>query len=409
VKARTVRLDADLDPVVLGARSGTLWARPGLALAGVGESLRIPLDRPAGGAVAQAALAAVDGPDELDVPGSGAVAFASLPFTPNAPGELVVPELLLGRGPDGRRWLTIVDDGSLAVDDAVERLRAVIDRPVPDGGEPSSITIDSVIDPAVWRDVIIGTVRDRIRAGELVKAVLARELRVSADRPFDPARVVDRLVERFPAAIVFSLAGFVGASPELLVARSGDVVGAHPLAGTAPRSSDPAADQALAAGLLASTKDRSEHQITIDWLLDNLLPFCSYVDAEPRPTIVSLANVHHLGTRVEGRLSSPPTSILDLVAALHPTPAVGGDPQATALDLIGEIESADRGCYAGPTGWIDADGNGAFAVAIRSARIDGRTASCFAGVGVVADSDPRSELAETRSKFEAILGALVDV
>ena len=263
--------------------------------------------------------------------------------------------------------------------------------------------------PDVWRDDVVTPVRDRIRAGELVKAVLARELIVTADRPIDTARVIRRLHQRFGTAVVFALDGFVGASPELLVSRSRDVVKAHPLAGTAARSSDPQVDGRLAAGLLASDKDHIEHRITIDWLLDTLLPFCSYVDAEPEPTLVSLANVHHLGTRVQGRLSSPPASVLELVEALHPTPAVGGDPQGLALELIARYERADRGRYAGPVGWVDGDGNGAFAVAIRSAEISGPTARVFAGVGVVADSDPQAELAETRAKFQAMLGALLEI
>ncbi len=283
----------------------------------------------------------------------------------------------------------------------------MLDRPVPFGPEPSTFRLDSTLAPEIWRDEVVGFARDRILAGALDKAVLARELRLHTDHPIDPALVIDRLRSTFPSAILFSVNGFLGASPELLVAREGDVVRAHPLAGTAPRSSDPATDAAHAAGLLGSTKDRWEHRITIDWLLDTLLPFCSYVDAEPEPTIVTLANVHHLGTRVEGRLSSPAGSVLELVAALHPTPAVGGQPQDVALDLIEGLERADRGRYAGPCGWVDGAGNGAFAVSVRSAEIVGTEARIFAGVGVVDDSDPAAELAETRSKFQAMLGALI--
>lgn len=407
MNARTIRLDRDLDPVAIGARSGLVWAREEIALAGVGEVLRLPLDRPGDVAPVQSRLCDLAGPDELNVPGSGPVAFGAFPFDPARPGELVVPELLVGRGPDGRRWLTIMDDGC-SVDDALERL-ADLTAPDAGGPEPSHIEVDSVLSPDRWCDEVLTPVRDRIRAGELVKTVLARELVVTADQPIDTARVIRRLHQRFGTAILFALDGFVGASPELLVSRSRDIVKAHPLAGTAPRSSDPQVDGRLAAGLLASAKDHVEHRITIDWLLDTLLPFCSYVDAEPDPTLVSLANVHHLGTRVQGRLSSPPASVLELVAALHPTPAVGGDPQGLALDLIDRYERADRGRYAGPVGWVDGDGNGAFAVAIRSAEIDGPTARVFAGVGIVADSDPQAELAETRAKFQAMLGTLLEI
>ncbi len=421
MKSLTVRLDADLDAVALGARSGLLWTRPQAddpvpVLAGVGTALRLGVERPGGAAEAQAALAALDGPNEVGGPGTGAVAFGAFPFDRTAPGELVVPELLVGRGADGRRWLTIVGDGSLGPDDALARLRHLLDDPTPPrpppagpavAPEPSSYHLRSALPPEVWRDEVVAPARSRIRRGELDKVVLARELVLQTDQPLSPPAVIGALRDSFPTAIVFRLGGFLGATPELLVSRHGDVVRAHPLAGTAPRSADPAADGRLAAGLLASTKDQGEHRITIEWLLDGLLPFCSYVDAEPEPTIVTLANLHHLGTRVEGRLSSPPASVLELVAALHPTPAVGGDPQAAALAEIAELERADRGLYAGPAGWVDGAGNGAFAVAIRSAQIDGLVTRFFAGVGVVADSDPEAELAETRTKFRAMLGALI--
>ena len=400
----TYRLDADIDPFALGARSGLLWARERFALAGIGQATVIPFG-PDAAEAATATLANLTGEDEVETAGTGAVAFAALPFDRELTDRLIVPRIVVGRSADGRRWLTVM--GDLSLDDAMAEVHAVLDRPVPNGPEPSSFRLDSSLAPEIWRDEVVGFARDRIRAGDLAKAVLARELRLRTDHPIDTAVVVERLRATFPAAILFSIDGFVGASPELLVARDGDVVRAHPLAGTAPRSSDPATDAAHAAGLLGSKKDRWEHRITIDWLLDTLLPFCSYVDAEPEPTIVTLANVHHLGTRVEGRLSRPASSVLELVAALHPTPAVGGQPQQVALDLIEGLERADRGRYAGPCGWVDGAGNGAFAVSVRSAEFNATEVRLFAGVGVVEDSDPEAELAETRSKFQAMLGALI--
>ncbi len=402
--SRTFRLDADLDPVALGARSGLLWAREGFALAGIGRTAVIPFG-PGSAEAATVALAGLTGEDDVNTAGTGAVAFAALPFDRQLTDRLIVPRIVVGRSADGRRWLTTMDGTDL--DDALVEVHEVLDRPVPSGPQPSSFRLDSSLAPEIWRDEVVGFARDRIRAGDLTKAVLARELRLRTDHPIDIALVIDRLRSTFPAAILFSVDGFVGASPELLVARDGDIVRAHPLAGTAPRSSDPATDAAHSAGLLGSKKDRWEHRITIDWLLDTLLPFCSYVDAEPEPTIVTLANVHHLGTRVEGRLSSPASSVLELVAALHPTPAVGGQPQQVALDLIEGLERVDRGRYAGPCGWVDGAGNGGFAVSVRSAEISGSEARIFAGVGVVEDSDPEAELAETRSKFQAMLGALI--
>ena len=142
-------------------------------------------------------------------------------------------------------------------------------------------------------------------------------------------------------------------------------------------------------------------------LHDVLLPYCSYLDEEAEPSIVAVANVQHLATTVEGRLSSPPASALELASVLHPTPAVGGDPKDVALEVIRTLEQLDRGRYAGPVGWTDAEGNGRWAVGIRSAELDGTTARVFAGNGIVADSDPATELAETRAKLQALLGAIL--
>lgn len=401
--AHTHRLDADLDPVEVGRRTGMLWSRGDFALAGVGEAGRIPIARPGGAVEAAEALAGLSGGDEVSVAGTGPLAFAAFDFAPTAAGELIVPEIVVGRAGDGQRWVTVVGVGR---DEARDRLTELVGTGT-DGPQPTRFDLRSVVSPEAWRDEIVAAARDRIRAGELTKMVLARELVLETDAPLDRSAVIARLRQAYRSAILFAVDGFVGASPELLVSRQRDVVRAHPLAGTAPRSSDPESDQRMAAALLASTKDRWEHRITIDWLLDTLLPFCSYVDAEPEPTLVSLANVHHLGTRVEGRLSSPPASVLELVEALHPTPAVAGDPQDRALAGIAELERADRGRYAGPTGWLDGAGNGEFAVAIRSAELEGNRARFFAGVGVVGDSDPEAELAETRAKFQAMLSALV--
>lgn len=406
LRATTVRIDDDLDPISVGAASGLLWAHGGFAIAGVGEATRIPLSRPGGAAASQAALTAMVGEDDTQRPGTGPVAFAALPFDRELDGELIVPWIALGRDPEGRRWLTIVADAAsrIDLDEARDRIRAVL--AVEERPEPSDYTFKSALAPEFWRDEIVGAARDRILAGELQKAVFARELLLTTDKPLDPAVIIGRLRARFGSAILFNVNGFLGATPELLVARAGDVVSAHPLAGTAPRGADAAADALLAAELLASTKNQWEHRITIEWLLDTLLPFCSYVDAEPEPSILTLANVHHLGTKVEGRLSTPADSVLSLVEALHPTPAVGGNPRDTALRLIDELEHADRGLYAGPVGWVDGAGNGSFAVAIRSAHLEGNQARLFAGVGVVGGSDPAAELAETRSKFEALMSAL---
>lgn len=407
MQAVTRSLDDGVDPVAVGARSGLLWSGGGLTLAGVGAVHRWTLERGAAQAVAvQQRLADLSGTNLVGGPGTGPVGFTAMAFDPTEAAELVVPEIVIGSDGQGRCWITVLSDDT----DAHRVLSDYASSPAPapaPASVPSEIEVSAPVSPEAWRDEIVATVRDRIRDGRLNKAVLARELRVRAGAAIDQERVLHHLIDRHPAATIFAVDGFVGASPELLVGRFDDTVRAHPLAGTAPRGDTEANDHESATALLHSSKDRWEHRITIDWLLEELLPFCSYVDAEPEPTIVSLSNVHHLGTRVEGKLSQPGASILELVHALHPTPAVGGDPQDRALALIAELERADRGRYAGPAGWVDGNGNGAFVVAIRSAEITGAEARLFAGVGVVGDSDPASELAETRAKFAAMLPALV--
>jgi len=219
--------------------------------------------------------------------------------------------------------------------------------------------------------------------------------------------VLLRLRASFGSSYRYAMDGFVGASPELLVSRHADLVRSHPLAGTAPRTGDPATDARVAEALIASTKDQVEHRVVIDVVHDTLLPWCSYLDWEAEPSIVTVANVQHLGTAIEGRLSQPLPSVLELAQALSPTPALGGHPRDAALALIAAVEGFQRGRYGGAVGWVDADGNGTWAVAIRCAEISGCHARLVAGGGIVAESDPLAELAETQAKLQAMLSAIV--
>jgi menaquinone-specific isochorismate synthase len=336
--------------------------------------------------------------DDVAVPGTGPLAFAALPF--RGTGSLVVPRIVVGKLDDGTRWITTVGPPE---ESGIEPALPTDDEPLP---RPSTFAVRPVRPPAEWCAAVADAVA-AVQAGDIEKVVLAREILVEADAPIDTVDVLRRLRAAYPSAMVFAVDHFVGATPELLVSRIGDVVRSHPMAGTTPRTGDPAADAQLAASLLASSKDRAEHQITIDTVLDAVLPFCSYVDSEPEPSIVTLANVQHLASLVEGRLSSPPASVLALVEALHPTPAVCGSPRDAALAVIDRLEGFDRGRYAGTVGWVDSAGNGRFAVSIRCADVDGTTARLCAGNGIVADSDPQTELAETRAKLNALLSALV--
>ncbi len=418
--ARTRILDADPDLVAVAGDDGVVFVKERVGVAGVGVAARIPVPRSGGAAdaaVVAASLAAIDHDDPVHHPGSGPVAIGALPFAPSAAGELVVPRIVVGRSEDGTRWVTTIaaaDDepSSHEVDQVVRR---GLDRSTgfardagldPADAGPGEYSLRALRSAASWCDAV-SEATVRIARGEAEKVVLARAVEVRTDQPLAPSAILDQLRRSYPASHLFSVGGFLGATPELLVARSGHRVTAHPMAGTAPRSGDPSADARLAASLLASSNTRAEHRHTIDMVHDTLLPWCSYLDEEAEPSVVAMANVQHLGTRLEGRLSDPPASVLELVTALHPTPAVGGTPRAAALALIADLEELDRGRYAGPVGWVDAAGNGTWAVGIRSAEIDGTTARLFAGVGVVADSDPAQELAETRAKLQALLGALV--
>lgn len=398
------------------------FTSPRRTLWGLGEALRIEIPAPWSdniGVVGEA-LSRFDLADEVALPGTGPVAFGSLPFDRTSAATMIVPALIYGHTSDGASWMTTVSSGRPASGSGTE---SAIDSGTDPAGqtsglpsgteshgfdEPSSIHISSARAAADWCDAV-ATATQLIKRGDLTKVVLAREIGLEMDRPIDPATLLARLRSMYPTSMCFSVDGFVGASPELLVSRIGEIVRAHPMAGTTPRSGEPEVDQRRAAELLGSDKNRAEHQITIDMVHDTLLRWSSYLDAEPTPSVVQAGPVQHLATMVEGRLSRPTPSVLELVAALHPTPAVGGWPTETALEVIAKLETADRGPYAGPVGWVDASGNGSFAVGIRSVLLKDLTATLFAGVGVVADSDPLSELNETRAKAQSLLGALIRV
>lgn len=394
---------AEIDLVQLGSKSGFLWRSPNVTLAGLGAFSEVSLGVTSGADELANALADRRGVDEVGVPGSGPIAFAALPFDRNLVGSAQLPEIIIGQAGE-KRFVTAPD--SYGVDDVAGQV-AALGSANPEA-MPGTIRVERQTRATTWRDDIVARARDHLQNSDMQKAVFARELVLHADGDFPVGRIVRDLGRRFPEALLFAVDGFIGASPELLVSRSERLVRANPLAGTASRSDDPKVDSERIEQLRASKKDRTEHRITIDWLLAELLPFCSYVDAEPEPSVLSMSNVHHLGTLVEGVLSAPPASVIDLVAAVHPTPAVGGDPQGDALALVDKLEGFDRGRYGGPTGWVDANGNGEFAVSVRSAAVDGSTATVCAGVGVVAQSDPESELLETQAKFRAMLGSLLN-
>jgi len=389
MRAITRRLESTVDPNGFCGGDGYLFVRGDTGMAGRGVAARIAA------AGAEQFLSSIERDDEVGAPGCGPVAFGALPFRPDEPGELVIPRVTVGRAEDGTAWVTTIDDAEADVS---------VRRPPP--VEAAAFSIRAGFEPDDFcKAVLIG--RERVRSGELTKVVLARDVEVLSDRPINVHAVLLRLRAAFSTSYRYCVDGFIGASPELLVARRGEMVQSHPLAGTAPRTGDPDTDARAAAELIASTKDQVEHRIVIEVVEEQLLPFCSYLDWEAEPTIVTVANVQHLGSAVSGRLSAPAANVLDLVRALQPTPALGGHPRDKALAAIAELEPFERGRYGGVVGWVDADGNGTWAVSIRCAEISGASARLFAGVGVVAESDPDAELAETQAKLQAMLGAIV--
>jgi menaquinone-specific isochorismate synthase len=262
-----------------------------------------------------------------------------------------------------------------------------------------------------WKGVVAQAL-DAIKREEFRKVVLARRVEITSNRPFVLGEVLSRLEALYPSCMVFSVNGFVGASPELLIRRDGRQVESHPLAGTVARSGDSRSDEELVAGLMASEKARHEHQVVVDALEKTLAEVCSEIDVAQQPSVMALRNVSHLATRITGLLvadeqAMPRPSALELAARLHPTPAVGGDPTEAAVEYLRGVEGFDRGCYAGPVGWVDARGDGEFAIGIRCAEVNGCRARIYAGNGVVEGSDPDEELAETQLKLQALLAALV--
>ena len=320
--------------------------------------------------------------------------------------QLVIPRKAVRRDHRGQAWRLDTND----LRDEAE------DPPVSErvsGGVPHEPFTEIQLHDFPPADDYEAAVREsvkRIRGGELRKVVLARTIEVTAGREFDPRLLAHRLRAVDPDAYTFAAPTdegvLVGASPELLVSRRGLEVRSNPLAGSAPRSGDPDEDRANADTLIGSSKDREEHGIVVEAVADTLRPFCTELTWDPEPVLRETPNIWHLSTRFRGVLKEPAPSALELVAELHPTPAVAGTPRDAAMETIAELEPFDRGRYAGPVGWIDAEGDGEWAIALRCAELRHDRATLYAGAGIVADSDPARELDETARKFRAFLDAL---
>ncbi|WGW10937.1 isochorismate synthase [Saxibacter everestensis] len=402
------------------ATSGiTAWVRGHSGLVGWGECTRIETAGPDRFAAADAAwrqlVAAGSVRDEVRLPGSGAIAFGSFTFADDSEQSsvLIVPRLLLGRY-QGRVWLTVM---SLTTDEAAATANPLNShRPLSQHNplrKPEAVTVRTgSLDEAGWQDAVVRVV-ERLRAGDAEKAVLARDVFARAAEPIDVRYVLGVLNATYPSCWTFHIDGLLGATPELLISSHRGEVRSRVLAGTYRTTGDRDADVDAARVVLSAHKDSSEHRYAIDSLTAALRPLCSTLDVDPEPFMLELANVIHLASDAHGELTqdadgSRPSS-LAVAATVHPTAAVGGTPTGDAVRIIADEEGMDRGRYSGPVGWMDGNGDGEWAIALRCGQFTSEARDelrLFAGCGIVADSEPGSELEESTAKLAPMLSGL---
>jgi len=343
--------------------------------------------------------------DEVGLVGSGPIAFGSFAYSVDSHEEsmLVVPRVVLGRR-DGRCFVTTT---TWSTGTPADETTPFVPDPQPAPQGPGVVTFaDGALPGPAYETAVAEAVR-RITAGDLDKVVLARDLLAEAERPIDPRFLLRRLAESYANTWVFAVDGLVGATPEMLVRLERGLVTSRILAGTIRRTGDDERDLALAASLARSSKDLEEHEYAVRSVADVIARFCTSVNTPESPFVLHLPNVMHLATDVAGRLTNG-ASVLSLAQALHPSAAVCGTPKPAAEAVITELEHMDRARYAGPVGWVDAHGDGEWGIALRSGSVDpdGHHMRLFAGCGIVADSDPEAELAESQAKLVPVRNAL---
>ncbi len=432
----TEPLDGDHDPsaIVLCSReAGEPWSsleqpdRERLAVATLGSALTLEASGGERFQDLQRAWQGLASSALCDTPvrapqGAGLVAVAGFAFDPEGgasrswegfgAASLMVPQVGLTRRGE-RTWLTcnVAVRAGDEPDGLFESIRGRLDglreRPLPllDPSPTGRFTVQSPMPPAHYEQAV-ARATELIRGGRIEKIVLAREVQVHAPASHDPGAIFSVLREGFPSCFVYAVgrgeATFIGATPELLVRKEGMRASTVALAGSTRRSADPAVDAHLGESLLRSSKNRHENLLVARRIASGLAPFSVWVTVAPEPVVIRVANIQHLAAPIRAQLSEP-VSVLRLAGALHPTPAVGGEPNDAARQLIPALEGLDRGWYAGAFGWTDTSGDGEFCVTLRCALLRGQLASCYAGCGIVAGSDPAEELAETETKLGALL------
>lgn len=333
--------------------------------------------------------------DEVNLPGSGLVSFGSIAFSDNSEttSVLVVPKAVVGKQGE-TLWLTTVN-----IDDAYALNLINLESTFTSVSfEPGQITPDQY-------KLNVDRALEVIDSGLIEKVVLARDLAAAVLTDFNINPALRKLEKKFDSCYIYSVDGMFGASPELLVKVSHSEFSARVLAGTAGRGTDPGVDQAIGSALYESPKNRAEHKFAIDSLVASLSTFTKEITVDEEPFSIALPNLWHLASDVKAMLSSDSTS-LQVVNALHPSAAVAGTPRDKALEVIDQIENVDRGRYAGPVGWLGADGDGVWAIALRGAQLSNGKLTAFAGCGIVAGSDAQAELDEAILKFKPIVDSL---
>jgi menaquinone-specific isochorismate synthase len=377
------------------AHGALAWMRDGDGLIGWGEAVRVTVRGMNRFALAKewwrAIVSNVAVEDEVGARGTGPIAFGSFAFAPDEDSVLVVPRVVIGRSA-GKAWITSVGEPPRLA--SPEPVRA-----------PRGIRYAQGDMPVTAYRTAVARAVEQIAAGRLDKVVLAHDLLAVADGPIDPRWLLSRLAESNPSCYTFAVDGLVGATPELLVRLAAGELTSRVLAGTIARGADDSAQAAGVAALVRSAKDQEEHRYAVESLRDALAGHVSDLAMPEHPTTLELSNVTHLATDVSARVSDD-SDVLDLLAALHPTAAVGGTPTDVALDVIGELELMARGRYTGPVGWLDARGDGEWGIALRTAALTGETARLYAGGGIVAGSDPDAEVLEAQAKFIPVRDAL---
>ncbi len=413
--ARTVPIADPGDLLDLLPRTdaaGTVsWVRRGDGLVGWGVAARVDtagatrmIDADAWWRETAAAMVVRD---DVRMPGTGPVAFGSFSFSRHSRsgGTLVVPQVVVGRR-EGRSWLTVVSPAGLGPTPSLAQSRGNV-APVSAPGEVSFS--DGALTSEEWQRAVAEVIAT-IRAGEVEKVVMARDVVARTSEDLDVRHLLRNLADQYPTCWTFSVDTLVGATPELLVRRDQGLVACRVLAGTIQRSGDDAADLRHAAELARSSKDLGEHELAVESVAEALAPYCSSFNVPESPFVLHLPNVMHLASDVTGvidRSASDGPSSLALAAALHPTAAVGGTPTDRAVEVLATAERMDRGRYAAPVGWMGADGDGEWGIALRSGEVTGpRSVRIFAGCGIVAASDPQAEARESEAKLRPMRSAL---